>query len=130
MPTIFKIINREKHISHGRFGFIFPKYLSFILSHMFWLCFILVSFCNLNQSCSTKQIVSKLKDLQPAQEITVDNNKTNTENINYPIQMEGEILVNDNYTFETFLILISLVFLFSYYNNKYLTSLLSFFKKK
>lgn len=127
MPEFIKIVYREKFIKPLLAGTNMPVKLCDVLFCMHWVFTFNILSLGLTTSCSTKKIITKLKDLQPKPPI--DTNKS-SDTISYPIKPKEDIIFNDNYSFETFMIIILTVIIFCFINSEYPGKLFKLFKKK
>lgn len=127
MPNFIKVIHCEKPIKLLLAGIIVPiKFCNFLfLMHGVLVTNIL--FLGLTSGCSTKKILTKLKDLQPSP--PVDTNKS-SETINYPLQAQDDIIFNNNHSLETFIIILLIVISFCFINSEYPSKVLNFLKRK
>lgn len=127
MFTIFKIIICEKFFINGLARFIMPgKFRSFLFP-MYRIHALNILLVWLTSSCSSKKVVEKLKSLQP-KPIT-DSNTTNKDQYEYPLSLTNTVDSHQNYSFETFIIIISIVLLFNFINSEYMFKVFRFFKK-
>lgn len=127
MSTIFKIICREKFFRNGLGGLTVPRKFFGLLFPMHGVHVINFLFISLVTSCSSKKIVQKLKSLQP--EPTTDINATNETSYKYPLTFTETVQSHQDYSFETFIIIISIVLLFCSINSGYPLKLLSLLKR-
>lgn len=135
MFAIINIIFSEKYHSARLFGTaLFGKFFDFLFC-MPWLFITCILFTGLTQSCSSKKVVNSLKKLQVVQEESqapiIDLNQTvAANNIKYPIFPHNHTALDNDYTIETFLILLLLVIFFSFPSSGFFNKLFSLFKKK
>ena len=130
MHFFSKIVSCEKFARHclgilsllGGFGR--------LLCNVHWLFITNFLLFSIAVSCSTKSVISGLKDLQPHNNTKPTNIITKDQNISYPISSEQDLIFEDNHSIETFIILIIAIIIFCFLNSEYPSKIISIFKKK
>lgn len=128
MSHFFKINCFEKIFRVCLAGFALPWKFLMLLFYMYGVPAFNFSLIWLSTSCSTKTLVKKLKKLQP-QNIT-ESNSTSQIKYEYPLVLNDVSESVKNYSFETFIIIMSIVLLFCFINSEYPFKIYYYFKNK